>query len=300
MQKPLTLQPGDSVEIIAPASRCSDQELTDLKELLNSWQLNCIVDNDIFGNDLLCANTDEIRLKLLKNALLRPETKAVICARGGYGSLRLIPGLSQIASPLVAKLFIGMSDLTALNLYLQQQWQWPIIHGALAPSKFSEESITAVKSILFGDSSNQQLCGLPLNTHAEKQQTIETTVTGGNLCLVQTSIGTLWQVNAKHKIMFLEDVGERGYKIDRMLEQLRQTSILNDAAAIILGDFIGGNEPDGSSLVQQVLQRFAQSCEIPVVKVEGVGHGHTNFPVLMGTMTKLHLGSKISLVFDEN
>ena len=295
MQKLPILKPGDSVEIIAPASRCSDEVLSDLKELLTSWQLNCIIDNDIFGPDLLCANTDEIRFRSLKNALQHSETKAIICARGGYGSMRLIPALRQITPPRYPKLFVGMSDLTALHLFLEQQWQWPTIHGALARDKFSSKSIASLKSILFGEVEQVELFGLPLNRHAEKNSIIETTLTGGNLSLVQTSIGTLWQINGKHKIIFLEEVSERGYRIDRMLEHLCQAAIFKDAAAIFFGDFIEGNEPNGSSLIKPVLKRFAQHCAIPVVQISGIGHGYINTPIPLGTQVKLQLGNKIKL-----
>lgn len=122
MKKLPVLKPGDSIEIIAPASRCTDKRLHELKELLQSWKLNCIIDKNIFGDDLLCANTDEIRFNLLKNALLREDTKAVICARGGYGSMRLIPDLSMITPPELEKLFIGMSDITALSLFFERHW----------------------------------------------------------------------------------------------------------------------------------------------------------------------------------
>jgi muramoyltetrapeptide carboxypeptidase len=296
MQKLPFLNPGDSVEVIAPASRCSDTQLTEIKQLLLSWQLNCIIQENIFGNDLLCANTDEVRFQLLKNALLHPTTKAVICARGGYGSMRLLPALTQITPPATAKLLVGMSDITALNLYLQQQWQWPVLHGGLAPDKFSAASIAALKAILLGETNQVELNGLPLNTLAQKNQMIESTVLGGNLCLVQASIGTVWQINGAHKIIFLEDIGERGYRIDRMLEHLRQAGIFNEAAAILFGDFMAGKEPNGTCLIQPVLARFAEQCTIPVVQITGLGHGQTNFPLPLGTKTKLYLGNEIKLI----
>ncbi len=295
MQNLPTLKPGDSVEIIAPASRCSDKDLTNLKGLLESWQLNCIIADNIFGSDLLCANTDEARFKSLKNALKNTKTKAIICARGGYGSMRLIPELAKITPPVSPKLFVGMSDITALNLYLQQQWQWPTLHGALSIDKFSPASIAAVKSILFGEVPHVEFSGSPLNAFAEKNHAIEASVTGGNLCLVQTSIGTAWQMNADNKIILLEEIGERGYRVDRMLEHLHQANIFKDASAIVFGDLLEGKESDGSSLIEPVLKRFAQTCKIPVVKINGVGHGHVNFPVPLGTKAKLQLGKQIKL-----
>lgn len=296
MQTLPILKYGDCVEIIAPASRASTERLSDLKELLSSWKLECLISENIFGEDLLCANSDEIRFEILKTALLRPETKAVICVTGGYGSMRLIPCLNKINPPLNPKIFIGMSDMTALNLFLQQQWQWPIIHGALIKKRFSPESIAALQSILFGQIDEIVLNGLPLNSAAEKNTHIEATVIGGNLSLVQTSIGTLWQMNARNKIIFLEEVRERGFRVDRMLQHLKQANIFNNAAAIMFGDFILGDEPNGTSLLAPVLKRFAEQSDIPVIQVQGVGHGFVNFPLLLGTKTKLQMGNKIKLV----
>jgi len=291
------LQPGDSVEIIAPASRCTDQQLAELRALLESWQLKCIVPHDIFGKDLLCANTDAIRFQHLQQALQRPETTAIFCARGGYGSMRLLPELINMAPPASTKLFVGMSDTTALQLFLQQQWQWPSIHGASAPDRFSAESIASLKSILFAEVDHVEFSTVSaLNQAAKKNTLVAAQIAGGNLSLVQAGMGTAWQMDSRGKIILLEEVGERGYRVDRMLEQLRQAGMFKGAAAILFGDFLQGNEPDGSSLIQPVLTRFAESCDIPVVQVSGIGHGHINFPIPLGTVAKLQLGGELKLV----
>ncbi|KTD25470.1 LD-carboxypeptidase [Legionella lansingensis] len=295
MRKLPILQSGDTVEIIAPASRCSDQQLTNLRELLCSWGLNCIVDSTIFGEDLLCANHDKARFASFKRALYNPEVKAIICARGGYGSMRLIPELSKMQPPLEPKLFVGMSDITALQLFLQQKWQWPSLHGALAADKFSPESIAAVKAILFGDIEKVVFQGLALNSQAERNDAIDATVIGGNLTLVQASIGTQWQLQGEGRIILLEEVGERAYRIDRMLEHLRQAGVFNGVLAIVFGDFLGGEESDGSSLIEPVLRRFAQSVNLPVVKIDGIGHGYVNFPIPLGTEATIHCGQAVEL-----
>lgn len=295
MLKLPTLKAGDKIEIIAPASRCTDDELIALKNLLTSWQLECVVSDNIFGKDLLCAHSDETRFESLKNALLNPETKAVICARGGYGSMRLIPELAKISPPSTTKLFIGMSDITALHLFLQQRWQWPVIHGALMPNKVSPESIAILKSLVFGTADQIKFHGKALNTAAKHSMIIESSIIGGNLSLVQTSIGTLWQINSQGKIIFLEEVGERGYRVDRMLEHLHQSRIFKHSAAIVFGDFTGGNEPNGQSLISPVLERFAANCEIPVIKIQGIGHDYINNPLPLGINAQLVLGDKITL-----
>lgn len=295
MKKLPVLSPGDSIEIIAPSSRSTDSQLLALQELLASWGLNCIVQEDIFARDLLCANTDEMRFSHLKNALLNPNTKAVICVRGGYGATRLIPKLATLHPPEMTKIFIGISDITCLHLYLQQHWGWPTIHGAAAPDKFSKESIAAVKSILFGDTPIEFNDLIPLNKQAKKEGMIKGQVTGGNLAIVQSGIGTSWHMDGRDKIILLEEVGERGYRVDRMLEHLEQAKVFSNATAIILGDFLEGLEPNGSSLIEPVLQRFAEHSAIPVLRISGIGHGAINYPIPLGTEVHLQLGAQPQL-----
>ncbi|WP_133136255.1 S66 peptidase family protein [Legionella rowbothamii] len=290
------LKSGDLVELIAPASRCTDRQLAELKELVSSWQLNCLVKEDIFAEDLFCANSDELRFQHLKNALLDSEAKALICVRGGYGAMRLVPRLASLQPPAKPKIFVGMSDITSLHLYLQQHWGWPTIHGGATPDKFSAESIAALKSILFAERESVDFYGLrPLNSLAQENRIIESSVTGGNLTLIQASIGTNWQLDGRGKIILLEEINERGYRVDRMLEHLRQANIFKSAAAVLFADFLGGEEPNGTSLIQPVLQRFADESTIPVVQMDGIGHGLTNFPIPFATRTELHLGKEIHL-----
>lgn len=296
MKNFIPLKAGDLVEIIAPSSPCSYNQLSALKQLLESWQLNCIVKKDIFAKDLLCANSDEMRATHLKNALLNPSTKAIICARGGYGSMRLIPELAKMQPPRTPKIFVGMSDTTCLHLYFQQEWGWATIHGAAASDRFSKESIASLKSLLFAEDRQIHFNQLtPLNKQAQSEQIVTSSLIGGNLTLIQAGIGTSWQMNAKDKIILLEEIDERAYRIDRMLEHLQQAKIFKNAAAILLADFLGGKEPDGSSLVNPVLERFAEQSDIPVVKIENIGHGYMNLPIPLGTKAQLHLGKKIQL-----
>lgn len=291
-----SLNSGDVVELIAPASRCSDNELAEIKALIESWGLVCLINETIFGQDLLCANSDALRFKLLEKALLNPNTKAIICVRGGYGSMRLIPKLEQMSKPQSPKLFVGMSDITALHLFFQQHWGWPTIHASASPAKCSSESLASLKAILFGESESIVFKGLKaLNQKAQAKQIISSIITGGNLCLLQTSLGTTWELDANNKILLIEEIGERAYKVDRMLEQLHQAKRFEGVQAIIFADFLTGLEPDGSSLIQPVLERFAQSCDFPVLQLTGIGHGFINYPIFLGKQARLQFGDDIIL-----
>lgn len=286
------LRAGDWVEIVAPASR-GLRELAALKSLLSTWGLQVLVDERIFGEDLLCANSDSLRFNLLKQAFERRETKAIICVRGGYGSLRLLPALRTMPPPLLRKWFIGMSDITALHLFLQQSWQWPTLHGSLITGIHAEASIAATKAVLFGEKTTLSFDAMPLNDCARVRPIPHAVVTGGNLCIVQTSLGTAWQIDARHKILFLEDTGERGYQVDRILTHLQQAGVFQQACAVVFGDFTKALEPDGTSLIEGVLARFAQSCEIPVFQVNGIGHGYHNAPLPLGSRSRVYPGDTV-------
>lgn len=295
MLESFQLQTNDAVEIIAPASHCSLKELQELKGLLESWGLQCLVAEDIFGEDLLCAHNDKKRFEHLYQALINPTTKALICARGGYGSMRLIPYLQDMPIPRKVKIMVGMSDITALHLYIQQEWKWPSLHGALAPSRFSTVSIQAHRQLLFNQDPLDFSAILPLNAAARVEKKIKAPIIGGNLTLIQTSLGTLWQIQAKEKIILIEEINERAYRVDRMLEQLWQANIFEGAAAILFADFLGGEEPNKTSLILPVLKRFAEKCPIPVVKMQGVGHGSINYPLPLGIPILLTLGARPAL-----
>lgn len=294
-----TLKPGDVIDIIAPASACPNNErakvLTAVKELLLSWDLIPNIPDAIWGDDLLCANSDAIRLQQLQQALCNKQSKAVWCLRGGYGAMRLLPELKKLpAQP--CKLFMGMSDITALHVFLQQQWNWSTLHAGsirqAALKLIKPENITEIKNIIFGQEKTLSYNLVPMNAAAKNPLTIRSVIAGGNLTLVQTSLGTFWQIDAREKILFLEEISERGYRVDRMLQHLLQAGVFNNVAAVIFGDFIKGVEPDGTSLIDPVLQQFADEQQFAVLRCKGIGHDDFNRPLPLGSETVLMLGEE--------
>ncbi len=313
MIKPLTntyqswsaLRKGDVVDVIAPASAClkSEAPISAIKELLISWGLVPRMPDDIFGVDLLCANTDAKRFEFLKDALLNNESRAIWCLRGGYGSMRLIPQLDNLQlKNLPAKLFIGMSDITVLHLFLRQHFQWATLLGPsvrqVTDKGVEEENIQELKAIMFGQQESLSYNLIAMNEFGAKKQLLQAPIIGGNLCLVQTSIGTSWQADPRNKILFVEEVNERGYRVDRMLEHLQQAGIFKDVVAILFGDFTGGLEPNGESLIEPVLKRFAESCDFPVLRCPGIGHGKFNRVLPLGSNTQLKLGEVATITVD--
>ncbi len=288
----IQLKSGDTVDVIAPSSKVPPDVLEKVKALLASWNLHCRMPSDLLGQDLFSANTTEIRIKHLKEALTNSTSKAIWCLRGGYGATKLIPSLSDLGQLKNPKILIGSSDITALHIFLQDKYGWSTIHGpgsaTVVTEKVSKESVEQLKEILFQKKTQVIKNIIPLNHFAKEEQIIKAPITGGNLSLIQTSLGTDWQIQTKNKILLIEEVNEKGYRIDRTLEHLNQAGIFNQVKAILFGDIMGGEEPEGKSYAQDAIKLFAEHSTLPIFQVNGVGHGFINTPIILGKEATLN------------
>ncbi|MFN7038034.1 MAG: LD-carboxypeptidase [Alphaproteobacteria bacterium] len=307
------LNTGDIVEVIAPGSAHNfySDEINKVKDFLEKLKLIPRIPGNIIASqeelkakkyDIFCANTDEIRLEHLKNALYSEDSKIIWCIRGGYGCTRLIEELDKLSPPPFPKLLIGFSDITVLHLFLQNKWGWPSIHGKCLKQfindYYDSASEKELVSLIFGERNQVAYDHFtPLNNAAKTSQTIRGKITGGNLCLIQNSIGTVWQLDAKNKIVLLEDVNEYAYRVDRTLEHLYQTKILKDSKAIIIGDFTPTAE-ENKEMIDMAINRFANKMTIPVIHGAGFGHGKINHPLPFGTESTLLFNERIKLTCD--
>jgi len=301
MQQPL-LAPGDVIDVVAPGFRCTPEQLAAGIAFLERKGLRPRLPADLFGEDLLCANTDAKRFTQLRKALFARDSRAIWCVRGGYGAIRLIQRLQALKPPARPKLLIGYSDATTLHQLLNLHWGWPSLHGPLLDrlggAGIAETERAELDAVLFGGAPQTTFADLvPLNAAARRRQRITSRLSGGNLTVLQSTLGTALQ-RRPSGIVFLEDIGERGYRIDRMLEQLRQAGLLRNLKAIVLGSFLGGAEADGSNLGPAVLARFAQTLAVPVLSGIQAGHGPYQRPVFLHSRAVLHCGPTAQLVVD--
>lgn len=274
------LEEGDIVDIIAPGYGVKEEDLQAAKAFITSLGLVPRIPDDLQSEHILCSNRDDKRLEHTRNALFAPDSRAVWCMKGGYGTTPIIPALHRMAPPPQCKLVIGFSDITALHLLLNQRWGWPTLHGPvlwqIIHNKVDQHSIDQVADLMFGRTMQQELTLLPSHNNP-LPESIEGEIVGGNLMLIENSIGTCWHMVAQDKIILLEEVDEKPYRVDRVLTHLQQANMLDAAKAILLGDFTG--EPEDSRTMQEVLSHIAEYTAIPVFRLQGVGHGHTNLPV---------------------
>jgi len=289
------LKKNDVIDVVAPGYPSQIHEVEGARLFLQKWGLQARIPKDLIKPHFLHANEDAERFDFLKKAIEAPDSQVIWCLRGGYGSNRLLPYLARLKKPTQAKLVLGISDVTSLHTFFIQEWGWKTLHAPLldrlgrnliAP-KYEKE----LHQILFGQEKNIEFKKLqPLNEAARQLRKIESKVVGGNLRVLESSLGTPWQIETRKKLLFLEDIGERGYSVDRMLEHFRQCGLFKNCAGIILGDFVGSNEPNSEeSKLDLVLKRWALDLQIPLFRGMQAGHGAIQRPVPLNTHCVLEM-----------
>lgn len=289
----------NKISIIAPASAAPLKSLNQGLDWLNQNDIDFDLPKNLLKPKLFFASSVETQVEHIQHAL-KSEAEYLWCLRGGYGSARLIPFLEKMKKPKNKKTLMGFSDITALHLFFNQVWKWPTLHSRVLsqmdPQNPHEDDVQYEK-LFSGTLASVEYKGLvPFNAAAKKKQVITSTLTGGNLRILETSIGTSWQLKADNKILFIEDVGERGYSIHRMLTHLEQAQVLNKKVqAVILGTFTEGLEKDGTDRTQEALKAFAHESSIPFFTGLPCGHGPINYLLPFGTKAQLSIGTKAKL-----
>lgn len=296
------LKENDLIDVVAPGYPSKPHEVEGASEFLLQWKLRPRIPKGLIKPHFLHAHEDEARFEFLKNAIESQDSQVIWCLRGGYGSNRLLPKLAKLKKPKQSKLLIGISDISSLHTFVTQEWGWKALHGPLLDrlgrKLVSPKHEKELHNILFGKQDSIEFKGLkPLNDAAKKTKKIKSRIVGGNLTVLQSTLGTPWQLNTDRAFLFLEDIGERGYRIDRMLEQMRQAGLFKKCDGIILGDFIGGAEPaTGKDNFNLVWKRWAADLDIPLFKGLPAGHAEIQRPVPFNTSCELVLaGSKAQL-----
>ena len=290
-KKTPSLVPGDKVDIVAPASGLPKEVLRKASSFLESWGLEARFPRDILRPTRLFSNSDEKRFEFLREALENSESKALWCIRGGYGSMRLLPRLEKLKIPKKQKIFIGISDVTSLHLFLNQKWGWGTLHASLLdrpaqgtlPLKCSKE----LRRVLFGEIQEVVFSLKPMNSLARSQEKIQASCVGGNLVTLQASLGTPYEIETRGKFLFIEEIGERGYRVDRIFEHLNQANKFKDCRGLFIGHFEGGAEVTGEKVWKSVLKDWSQRLSIPVFSGIPSGHGKNLRSFPLGTRAVL-------------
>jgi muramoyltetrapeptide carboxypeptidase len=295
MIKPEALKPGDTIAIVAPASPVGKTEL--LQGIKNLRQLGFRIKYHprIYRSRGYLAGRDNTRGAELNNYFADPKIKAIFCARGGYGSLRILDKLDPLLIKHHPKIFMGYSDITSLLLYLQFQCSLVVFHGPMVGPDFNHRLSKKLQHHmlqLLGSSQPLGVIKVPgiQILHPGKAHGI---LTGGCLSLVTLSIGTPWEINTEDKILFLEDMGEAPYRIDRMLSYLKLVGKFSKVRGLVFGRMPGCSFKKGKEKIPQdkkipdVIREVLREFSIPIIYNFPSGHGGSNYPLPFGVQVSL-------------
>ncbi len=294
--QPDFLKKGDQVAIVATAKNFDKKEISSAIQQLKAWGLVVLLGENVYKKFHQYAGTDEERLSDLQWALDTKEIKAVFCARGGYGTARIVDAIEWDNFSENPKWVIGFSDVTALHAEIQKI-QVKSIHGimpVLFGLKGYEASVKNLQVLLFGKKINYKLNAHALNKQGEAEGIVE----GGNLSILCSLIGTASEFDPDNKILFIEDVGENLYRIDRMIVQLKRTGVFASLSGLIVGHFTGmlDNPVKFGKTAYEIIAEAVEEYDFPVCYGFPAGHQADNFPLVLGTEITLSVQPKFSTI----
>jgi muramoyltetrapeptide carboxypeptidase len=280
------LRPGDPVAIVAPASPF-DRASFDAGLEIVAQRYQVRYDSGLLTRHRYLAGSDERRLGELASALADRSTRAVFCARGGYGMMRLLPGLDGIA--VAPKPVIGFSDITALHQLLQRQGLVSI-HGPVITQLSRLDAGAPVRLFELLEST------APLSDLAGEETYVDGTaegpLLGGNLSVLTRLLGTPFLAPLAGAVLLLEDVGERPYRLDRMWTHLALAGVFRQVRGIVLGDFSGCDDKDANYSSADVLRELAIQTGLPCAAGFPIGHGSRNQPLPLGARVRFEAGAR--------
>ena len=298
--KPEYLKKGDTVAIVAPSGVLKNYNgyMLKAKELLKSWGLEVSIGENVFNDNGHFAGTDNQRSADFQLALDDKSIKAIWCARGGYGAMRVIDNLNFEKYKENPKWIIGYSDITAVHNDLHNN-KSESIHGIMCKSLEkididNNESISLLKKTLFGEKLSYTIEGNNYNIEGNSNGQL----IGGNLTLLHCLLGSESSIDTDGKILFIEDLGEYLYHIDRMLISLKRAGYFDNCKGLIVGDFTDlrkNTTPFGRDLKELILD-IVREYDFPVSFGFPAGHGEKNYPMILGREINLEVSKQQSTI----
>jgi muramoyltetrapeptide carboxypeptidase len=296
---PKYLSEGDSIGFVAPARSVHEMEVETAVKSFEKKGLKVILGRNLFNKQFQFSGSDIERSNDMQDFLDNPEIKAIICVRGGYGSIRTIQNLNFDKFVKNPKWIVGYSDITVFHSYINSVLKIETLHAPM-PFNFGKEnfdvfSIEKIFEILFGNTIEYTFNSNLLNCQGKAKGKL----VGGNLSVLYSLRGTKFDIHTQNKILFIEDIDEYLYHIDRMMMNLKLGGKLDGLRGVIIGemtDMKDNSIPFGKN-VNEIILEFLKDANIPVCFGFPAGHGIQNFPLILGREVVLNLGNTCKLSF---
>jgi muramoyltetrapeptide carboxypeptidase len=293
MITPPYLQKGDTIAIVAPAGKISKERIIPSVEILKRHGFRVKLGEHIFNTNFQFAGTNEQRLEDLQKALNDVSVKAILCARGGYGTIHLINKLNFYEFTKSPKWLIGFSDITILHNQLNNLG-FSSIHGPMAThfnlQTNNNESVEQLLKLISGATIKYQTEAHQLNRHGETSAEI----VGGNLAILYSLLGTKFDIETAGKILFIEDIGEYLYNIDRMIHSLKLAGKFEKLSGLIVGDFsdVKDNSTPFGKSAYKIIDDAVSKYNFPICYGFPSGHEKKNLPLILGNNWKLEVTNR--------
>ena len=300
--QPPYLKAGDTVAIVAPSGilKSREGEVQQAVALLKSWGLHAVVGKHVFSKADHFAGTDDERCADLQNAMDDPKISAIWCARGGYGTVRLLDKLNYTEFKKNPKWIIGYSDITALHNQVHNEG-FQSLHALMCVSLTKDlndikETVATFKSAIFGKPENYTLKGSRYNKVGETSGEL----VGGNLTMLHTMLGSETSIDTSGKILFIEEIGEYKYHIDRMLQSLKRAGYFDNLKGLVVGDMtkMRKNTTLWGTSVEQLILDALEDYDFPIAFNMPAGHEKDNRALVLGRIVDLKVTKEsASVVF---
>lgn len=289
MLRPAHLQPGDKVALVSPAGYIDQQYIDQAKQLLESWELIPVIGKHAAGRHNSFSGSDDERVADIQWAMDAEEIRAIFCNRGGYGTLRIVERLDYSVFQGNPKWIIGFSDITVLHTKITSLGI-ESMHAAM-PKSFPDtdaEAIRRLKNFLFGRITPYIIPPHPFN----REGIVRADLVGGNLCLLHCLRSSVVEYDHKNTIMFIEDVGENLYAIDRMMQTFKLTGRLEDLQGLIVGGFSDMKGENFGQTAYEIIREAIEDYSYPVCFGFPAGHIPNNYPLILGANIELSVDGK--------
>lgn len=299
MTTPPHLKPGDKIAIVSPARKISPEATATAIEVFREWGLEVVEGDHIYDSYHQYAGSDDNRRADLQKMLDDPDIKAVMCSRGGYGTVRIIDDLDFTRFSKNPKWIIGYSDVTVLHSHIQRHFGIETLH-AVMPVNFKSPcdrnpSVTTLKKALWGKEIEYSFRSDP----GSRKGSAEGTLTGGNLSILYSLSGTPSDIDTDGKILFIEDLDEYLYHVDRMMMNLKRAGKLRNLKALVVGGMTGmrDNEVPYDKTANEIVMEAVAGYDYPVCLNFPAGHLDDNRALILGRKVKLNISDQTILTF---
>ncbi len=297
MFRPPYLQAGDQVALVSPAGSVDPSYIHYAMDLLRSWDLKPIVGPNATAAYGYFAGKDEQRLQDMQWALDDEDIRAIFCTRGGYGSMRIVEKLDYSLFQGSPKWLVGFSDITVFHSKLNTLGI-ESMHAAM-PKSFRTthpEAIRRLKEFLFGQISSYELPPHPFN----REGVVQAELTGGNLTLLHCLRSSVLECKHQSSILFMEDVGENLYAIDRMLQSMKLTDKFFKLQGLIVGEFSEMKGLNFGKDAYEIIQEIFSDYAYPICFGFPAGHGENNYPLIIGSTIEMEISSSGTVIHFQN